>query len=137
MTLDLNFEERFEQSIDSVWLALTDSVTLARWLMENDFEPRVGKRFTLRHTSSIWSGTIECEVIKLQPPNTMVWSWSSGDEPDGRPSVVTFELRRDGEGTVLTVRHVGSADDTMGKLVAERWPIKLAGLRSLLHQSRP
>jgi uncharacterized protein YndB with AHSA1/START domain len=106
MKLHLSFEERFEQSIEEVWQALTDPNTLTRWLMENDFEPRIGKRFTLRHTSDTWAGTFECEVLELHAPHRMVWSWSAGDEPDGRPSRVVFELRVDGNATVLTLKHL-------------------------------
>ena len=31
-----------------VWRAITDSATLAGWMFPNDFQPRVGHRFTFR-----------------------------------------------------------------------------------------
>jgi uncharacterized protein YndB with AHSA1/START domain len=135
MRLDLKFEEHFDQSIEEVWEALTDPQLLAAWLMENDFEARVGKRFTFRRTSPMWSGVFECEVLELDPPHHMVWSWSAGDEPEG-PSRVVFELRAVADGTLLTLRHMGSAGDRTGEVVTERWPAKLAELRALFDAAR-
>jgi uncharacterized protein YndB with AHSA1/START domain len=136
MDLDLNLRERFEQTVEEVWEAITDPRMLARWLMENDFKPRVGHSFTLRRNSPTWSGEIRCQVLELDPPRRMVWSWSMGDEPDKRPSQVVFELERNGQGTVLTLRHTGPAADATGRLVTERWPIKVTDLRALLVAGR-
>ncbi len=132
MKLDLSLEERFEQSIDEVWAAITDAGMLARWLMENDFEPQVGRPFTLRHGGAPGIGAIACVVLELDPPRRMVWSWSKGDEPDQRPSRVTFELHEDGGGTRLTLKHTGNAGDAAGQLATQRWPILISALRSLL-----
>lgn len=132
MKLDLNLEERFQQPIDEVWAAITDAGMLARWLMENDFEAQVGRPFTLRRGGAASSGAIECVLLELDPPRRMVWSWSKGDEPDQRPSRVAFELRPDGDGTPLIVKHTGSAGDAAGQLATQRWPILLSALRSLL-----
>ena len=44
--LDLVFEEVYAHPIEKVWSAVTDTEHLAAWLMQNDFEPRVGKAFT-------------------------------------------------------------------------------------------
>ena len=46
MKLSVDLDEHIESPPDKIWKALTDSTMLARWLMPNDFEPRVGKRFT-------------------------------------------------------------------------------------------
>jgi uncharacterized protein YndB with AHSA1/START domain len=100
--------------------------------MDNDFEPRVGKRFTLRRTSAAWTGAFECEVLELQPLHRMVWSWASGVDADRRVSRVIFELRADGAGTVLTLTHVGEADEGAGEIVVRRWPVRLAELRAAM-----
>jgi uncharacterized protein YndB with AHSA1/START domain len=51
-----------------VWRALTDPGLLASWLMPNDFEPRVGHRFTFR-TDPVpahgFDGIVRCEVLEL------------------------------------------------------------------------
>jgi uncharacterized protein YndB with AHSA1/START domain len=41
-------EIRVPQPPDAVWRAITDPETLAQWMFPNDFEPRVGHRFTFR-----------------------------------------------------------------------------------------
>jgi uncharacterized protein YndB with AHSA1/START domain len=132
--LDVSFTEDFAQPIEEVWHAITDSHMLTLWLMGNDFEARVGARFVLRQTDAApwWRGWVECEVLELKEPTRMVWSWSDGSE-DG-PTWVVFELRREGEGTRLTLRHYGDAGDEMAKMVCDRWPIKLRGLASVLER---
>ena len=61
MRLDLQFDEFFDRPADVVWRAITDPVLLGRWLMENDFEPRVGHlgcELTFRHLGL--SSKLEC-----------------------------------------------------------------------------
>jgi len=35
---------------EKIWRALTDGVLMKQWLMDNDFQPVVGKRFNFRAT---------------------------------------------------------------------------------------
>jgi uncharacterized protein YndB with AHSA1/START domain len=137
MKLDVTLAEYFPAPIEHVWKAITDSAILAQWLMENDFAARVGARFTLRRSdpSPGWRGWIDCEVLDLQPPTRMVWSWSDG--ADGSvPSRVIFELEVEGSGTRLTLRHVGDELEPMADMIRERWPIKLRALGSMLGERR-
>ena len=135
MKLDLSVTEYFAQPIEEVWRAITDSRMLAPWLMENDFEASIGARFVLRQADPApwWRGWVDCEVLELKKPTRMVWSWSDGSEEHG-PTRIVFELRREGEGTRLTLRHSGDAEDEMAKMVRDRWPIKLRGLASVLER---
>jgi uncharacterized protein YndB with AHSA1/START domain len=83
--VDLTFEEVLPHPEAAVWAALTDPVALAQWLMPNDFEARVGARFTMRgHALPGFRGWVEAEVVELEPPRRMVWSWSAEDraQPD-------------------------------------------------------
>jgi len=133
MRLDVNLSEKFEQPIEEVWRAITDRRTLALWLMENDFEPRVGARFTLRRADPLpaWRGWVECEVLELEAPTRMTWSWSDGAEA-GAPTRVVFELRSEGTGTRLTLRHVGQALDEVARMITDRWPLRLQALAALM-----
>jgi uncharacterized protein YndB with AHSA1/START domain len=131
MKLDLSFQAHFPQPIEQVWRALTDSSMLARWLMENDFEPWLGKRFTMRGPAPGYRGWIECEVLELQAPHRMVWSWSMG-HAEGTPSRVIFELRSESGGTHLYVWHTGTVSDADGEMVRDRWPVKMAAITALL-----
>ncbi|HEV3062556.1 MAG TPA: SRPBCC domain-containing protein [Vicinamibacterales bacterium] len=132
MKLDLILTEDLPASIEEVWKAITDSRVLALWLMENDFEARVGARFTLRRVDPVpgWRGWIDCQVLELQPPTRMVWSWSDGADSTG--TRVIFELHAEGSGTRLTLRHVGDEGEAMAQMIRERWPIKLRALASIL-----
>jgi len=114
---------------EEVWKALTDPAQLARWLMPNDFEPRVGKRFTfVSDCPAAWEGDVACEVLELVPNERMVWSWqTSGME---RPTRVVFELSASGLGTRLRLRHSGEVDEAVARDLQGGWPGKLEGLAS-------
>jgi uncharacterized protein YndB with AHSA1/START domain len=130
LKLDVDLDEHLESPPQEVWKALTDPVLLARWLMPNDFEPRVGKRFTLvPDCPTSWEGNVACEVLELVPGRRMVWSWQTkGME---RPTRVIFELSASGTGTRLRLRHMGEADEPIARDLKGGWPGKLASLRRL------
>lgn len=97
------------QSREQVWQALTESATLAEWMYPNDFEPRVGHRFTFRVPANPkvdFDGlTVHCEVLECEAPSRLVFSWSAGGPVvDTR---VSFQLEPDGEGTRLVFEHSG------------------------------
>lgn len=89
-----------------VWQALTDSSLLARWLMPNDFEPRVGHRFTFQTTpvpDQNFDGILHCEVLDLDPLTLLRISWVGG----GIDTTVTWRLVAEGTGTRLFLTHDG------------------------------
>jgi uncharacterized protein YndB with AHSA1/START domain len=129
--LDLVFEEVYDHPIEKVWSALTNADDLAAWLMPSDFEPRVGKTFTLHGTPMPgWRGWANCEVLEMQPPHRMVWSWVAAD--DGLKTLVKFELETLGLSTRLTLRHEGEINATIAELLAGGWPGRLAALAQLV-----
>lgn len=131
MRLDLFFEEIYPHPIDAVWAALSEPAALAEWLMENDFEPRIGKRFTFRHEPiPDLRGYVECEVLEMEPPTRMVWSWLSTDL--GEPTRVVIALAAIDDGTKLTLKHDGEVDAHLRSLTQAGWPQKLAALRTSL-----
>lgn len=95
-----------------VWRALTTRETLAEWLHPNDFEPRVGHRFTFRIAPKPeidFPGlTVQCEVLVCDEPEHLEISWSAGAPVvDTR---VNFRLVPDGpegENTRLLFEHAG------------------------------
>ena len=48
MSNTIRREVLFPQTPEQVWQAITDRATLAEWMYPNDFEPRVGHRFTFQ-----------------------------------------------------------------------------------------
>lgn len=98
MTESIRREIVFPQSREEVWRALTDSAALAEWLMPNDFEPRVGHRFTFRTQPNPqfgFDGIVHCEVIECAPPSRLAYSWVGG----GLDTRVSYRLEPDGDGT--------------------------------------
>jgi uncharacterized protein YndB with AHSA1/START domain len=98
MTDSIQREIVFPQPREEVWRALTDSAALAEWLMPNDFEPRVGHRFTFRtqpNPQAGFDGIVHCEVIECAPPSQLAYSWAGG----GIDTRVSYRLEADGGGT--------------------------------------
>jgi uncharacterized protein YndB with AHSA1/START domain len=92
-----------------VWRVLTDPDLLAAWLMPNDFQPRVGHRFTFRTDPAPgFDGIIRCEVLDLRAPELLRMSWAGGHGVD---TTVTWRLVAEGRGTRLFLTHEGF-DDT-------------------------
>jgi uncharacterized protein YndB with AHSA1/START domain len=134
VSMDLFFREFYPHPIGKVWAALTDPVALAAWLMENDFEPIIGKRFSFRpQPVGGGRGLIECEVLALEPPARMVWSWQSTEtDPPGR---VEINLKAVEGGTELTLAHTGETDPERRAQYASGWAGKFAQLHKQLSSS--
>jgi uncharacterized protein YndB with AHSA1/START domain len=128
MKLNVLLIEDYPHPVERVWHSLTDPDALRVWLMENNFEPRVGKCFVLRgrEVPPGWRGWVECEVLELEPPHRMLWSWVHNDGDP--PSRVEFRLDQIKGGTRLTLSHTGEIDPLIGSRLREGWPLKLAEL---------
>jgi uncharacterized protein YndB with AHSA1/START domain len=114
MTKTIQREILIPQPREQVWRALTDSVTLAEWMFPNDFEPRVGHRFTFRvppNPKVNFEGLIvRCEVLECEPPRAndggrLAFSWSAGGPVEN--TQVSYRLEPDGNGTRLLFEHSG------------------------------
>ncbi|MCT1656085.1 SRPBCC family protein [Brevibacterium luteolum] len=69
----------FDVPATTLWRALTDSELLSTWLMPNDFRAEVGHRFTMTtDPAPMFDGTVHLEVLEIDPPHKMVWSWRGG-----------------------------------------------------------
>lgn len=92
-----------------VWEALTDRQRLSDWLMETDFEPRLGCHFVfLDHTVEADStGVIECEIVALAPPRRLAYTWAS--PPKLHPTLVSWTLDELETGTRVQLVHSGFA----------------------------
>jgi len=104
MARTLVFRVDYDHPPEPVWGALTTRESLAAWLMDNDFEPRVGHRFQLRAKPVPgWSGIVDCEVLELEPPRRMVWRWAS----DWIDTTVAFTLTPTATGCRVELVHDG------------------------------
>src|SRR5690242_5968859 len=95
---------------EKVWQALTSAPLVSEWLMRTDFEPTLGHQFTFRSEPvNGWNGVVACEVLAIEPPRRLVYSWNGYGEQaaSGIRSVVTWTLTP-GEGGVLRrMEHAG------------------------------
>ncbi|MFF2888538.1 SRPBCC family protein [Paenibacillus sp. NPDC057967] len=89
MSLTLNLEYQYKTSIERLWSAITNSTKLSKWIanihtgepMENDFKPAVGHQFQFRtQPNEWWDGIISGEVLIVEEPKRVSYTWSSGAE---------------------------------------------------------
>ena len=101
-------ERVFPHAPEKVWRALTESQLVAQWLMKNDFEPVVGRRFQLRSDPvPNWDGVIDCEVLVVEPAKRLAYTWSTM----GMASEVLFTLTAADGGTRVRMEHSGFPQD--------------------------
>jgi uncharacterized protein YndB with AHSA1/START domain len=104
--LRLNMEVFYPYPPQQVWRVITNRRALAAWLMENDFEPRVGHKFRFQHsTLPGLDGSIDCQVIELDEPKRLSYTWQ--DKLMHQPSIVTWILNPVDGGTRLQLEHKG------------------------------
>lgn len=121
---------------DKVWRVLTDSWLLQEWLMDNDFEARVGHRFTVRSSPLPgWTGTTHCEVVRIEAHRQLAYRWGDGTESEeGLKTLVTWTLEERGEGTLLRMEQSGfrPEDGLSHARLGARWRQWLRRLEGLL-----
>jgi uncharacterized protein YndB with AHSA1/START domain len=102
MKRETNLDIVYPHEIERVWRAITDPKSLSEWLMENNFEARVGHRFEFRtEPRPGFSGVIPCEVLRVEEPRLLACSWGRSD------SIITFQLEPTENGTRLKFTHQG------------------------------
>jgi uncharacterized protein YndB with AHSA1/START domain len=113
MKADVSLDYRFTSSIEQVWNALTDSDTLAKWIWDNDFKPVVGHKFQFRtEPSEWWNGIVDCEVLVVEEPHTLSYTWASA----GESTTITWTLKKDSDGTVhLHFDQTGFSEETKAR----------------------
>ena len=134
-TVALDFE--LKSPIERVWHALTDSATLSKWMLfkSNDFEPVVGRAFQFREASG-WTGVVDCEVIEVDKPHRLSYTWVSGGEGNlPHSTVVTWTLTEaEGGVTRLHLEQSGFRSEAKQEIGGAKygWMSMLDQLQSLL-----
>lgn len=118
---------------EKIWRALTQAPLIEQWLMRNDFQPVVGRRFNFRATPMPgWNGVTDCEVLVVEPNERLAYRWNaSGDQAaNGLKSVVTWTLTPMEGGTHVRMEHSGfRPEDSDGyDAMSGGWPRIVAGL---------
>lgn len=123
--------------IERVWNALTDSATLSKWMLftSNDFKPVVGHAFQFSGAPG-WSGVVNCEVIEVDKPSRLSYSWASGGAGAApHATVVTWTLTAaEGGVTRLHLEQSGFRGDAKQEIGGAKygWTSMLDQLQGLL-----
>lgn len=119
MTVSIKYDFHLKHSPERVWNALTQREAIARWLMPNDFEPRLGHKFTFRRPpipKLNYDGITHCEVTELVPPKQLAYTFKGGN----LDTLVSFRLEPEGTGTHLYFEHSGfNPDDPIQKFALD------------------
>jgi len=95
---------------EKIWRALTEPALLAQWLMQNDFQPVVGRKFNFR-TAPLphWNGVTDCEVLVVEPRKRLSYRWnaSGAEAVNGLKTIVTWTLTPTKTGVLLRMEHSG------------------------------
>ena len=111
---------------EKIWRALTEPHLIEAWLMKNDFEPVVDRKFNL---TGDW-GAVDCQVLKIQPLKTLSYSWAAHE----LESVVTWTLTPTSKGTNLRMEQSGFRPDQEQFYQGAKagWPKFFANLEQVL-----
>lgn len=113
----LRFERRLAHGIDRVWRAVSEPGELAQWFVGPvEWIPERGE------TKEVMGAVME--VTTVDPPHRLAWTW--GDQ------AYAFDLRADGDATVLTFTHVLSDPAEPFAQHAAGWETYLDRLAALL-----
>ncbi len=105
MEKSIIIEQEYPYSPEEVWDALTDQDQLNEWLMEGNFQPRVGAEYEFYWVNRAEKdkGKTEGKVLEVLKPKKLSYTWEGG----GSSTVVTFFLEPSAEGTKLRLEHTG------------------------------
>ncbi|HLB45063.1 MAG TPA: SRPBCC domain-containing protein [Candidatus Limnocylindrales bacterium] len=90
---------------------------LRRWLDAAELESRVGGALRVQLRDAQATG----QVLALDPPQHISFSWEWVGQRRASPSVVAFDAIDHGSRTHVTLRHVGLATRAEVELHAEIW----------------
>jgi uncharacterized protein YndB with AHSA1/START domain len=109
-TRSIVIEREMPHPPEKVWRALTQGALIEEWLMQNDFQPRVGHRFNFRAAPvAHWNGILDCEVLAVEPMKRLSYTWNaSGDEAaTGIKTVVTWTPTPTSTGVLVRLKQSG------------------------------
>jgi uncharacterized protein YndB with AHSA1/START domain len=126
-TRSLVIEKDMPHTPEKIWRALTQASLIGQWLMENDFLPVVGHKFTLRtKPAPNWNGVVDCRVLAIEPNRLLSYSWGSM----GLESTVTWTLTPNEGGSHVRMEQSGfpSEESASYKGASYGWQKFISGL---------
>ncbi|MGB9028677.1 MAG: SRPBCC domain-containing protein [Acidobacteriaceae bacterium] len=102
-------ERVFPHPPERLWRALTEGPLLAQWMMNNDFQPVVGRKFQFRRepVPPKFDGIVDCEVLIVDPLRSLSYNWGVGGVDSSLHWVVLWTLTPTEGGTHLRMEQSG------------------------------
>ena len=124
---------------EKIWRALTQAHLIEQWLMQNDFEPRLGAEFMFQaKPMGDWDGTVRCVVTAFDPPRRLAYSWKGGSVSNPKhgsalDSVVEWVLSPEPTGTRVRMEHsgFGPRNEMAFEAMSSGWPWGLERLEQV------
>ncbi|TDQ36587.1 SRPBCC family protein [Aureibacillus halotolerans] len=127
---DVLLDFQFKSPIEKVWAALTQSETLALWVMENNFKPIVGYQCQFRKEEI--GLVVESEVLVVDKPNKLSYTWVGGPID----TIVTWTLKQEGDTTYLYLTHSGFEEENQAFHGAKYgWAAMVDQLQNVINES--
>ena len=124
---DLSLDFQFKSPINKVWDALTNSETLAQWVMENNFKPIVGYKCQFRNEAI--DLIVDSEVLLVDEPYKLSYTWVGGPID----TIVTWTLMQEDETTYLHLEQTGFEKESQAFTGAKYgWAYKIEELKKML-----
>ena len=109
---DIRIVRDYPHSPAKVWRAVTDPDLIPLWTATGaggrpeGFTPVVGTKFQfVAKPKPGWNGVVDCEVLEVDEPSLLRWSWT--DTSSGDVSVVLYRIEPHGDGTRFIYEHTG------------------------------
>jgi uncharacterized protein YndB with AHSA1/START domain len=135
----VTLKRHFKAPPAKVFAAWTDPEKMTRWMgpegvvgLAAEIDPRVGGRYRLLMKAPDGNEHDVSGVYREVVPNqklVFTWAWKSTPE---RESLVTIELKPDGDGTLLTLTHEQFFDETARDHHQQGWVGSLDKLEKFL-----
>lgn len=113
-TRSLVIEKEMPHPPEKIWRALTETSLLEDWMMQNDFQPVVGRKFTFRaKPMPNWNGVVDCEVQAIDPQRRLSYTWGVGgpEAANAMSWLVTWTLTPTEGGTRVRMEQSGFTAD--------------------------
>ena len=135
-TVSLDYE--IKSPIGRVWHALTDPATLAKWMLfeTNDFQAVVGHHFQFHGKAATgWTGVVDCEVLKVDAPHWLSYTWMTEGQLGQHRTTVTWTLTASDNGaTQIHLEQTGFDREATHEIGGAKygWTLQLNQLRDPL-----
>lgn len=124
---------RIEAPQETVFKLLSDKDQIKRWQPMDSFDPRIGGKYTFTKGEWIAVG----EIVEFDPPRVVAFTWDWQNKPIGSRTVVKFELKKDGTGTLVRLTHTGFIDAEWADDHSKGWSHYLDRLKTAAEGGDP